>query len=281
MLSAYQRRKIVDRLGRTAAHGASLVAVVVLVNILGYVAWRGVGGLSWALVTDLPGPAGESGGGMGNAIVGTLTILGLAAVVGLPVGILTGVYLAELGSSKVAIVVRFAADVLAGVPSIVVGVFVYGLVVLPMHRFSAIAGAVALAVLMLPSVARTTEELLRLVPHTLREAALALGVPKWRTTLRVVLRTAAPGVVTGVMLAVARAAGETAPLLFTALGSQNWARGIDEPTASLPVQIYTYAVSPYESWHAQAWAAALLLVVLVLVLNLAAHLLVRHRVGSR
>lgn len=281
MLTPYQRRRVVDRLARIVAYGSASVAVLALVTILGYVVWRGAGGFSWALLTELPGPAGESGGGMGNAIVGTLTLVGLACILGLPVGILTGIYLAEVGSSRLASAVRFSADVLAGVPSIVVGVFVYGLVVLPMQRFSAIAGAVALAVLMLPTVARTTEELLRLVPHTLREAALALGVPKWRTTLRVVLRTGAPGIVTGVMLAVGRAAGETAPLLFTALGSQDWPGGIDEPIASLPVQIYTYAVSPYDDWHAQAWAAALLLVGLVLVFNLGARLLVRHRVRSR
>ena len=198
-----------------------------------------------------------------------------------PAGIATGIYLAEYGHTRTARAVRFGADVLSGVPSIIVGMFVYGLMVVTMKRFSALAGGMALAILMLPTVARSTEELLKLVPNSLREAALALGVPRWRATLRVVLRTAAPGIATGVMLAVARAAGETAPLLFTALNSRFWPTGLDRPIASLPVQIFTYAISPYEEWHRQAWAAALVLVALVLILNVAARLVVRHRTDAR
>jgi phosphate transport system permease protein len=224
---------------------------------------------------------GELGGGMGQAFAGTVLLIGLAGLVGIPCGVLAGVYLAEFGEGRFARLVRFSADVLAGVPSITVGVFVYTLVVLSMRRFSALAGGIALGILMLPTVTRTTDELLRLVPDALREAALALGVPKWRAITRVVLRTAAPGIATGVMLAVARVAGETAPLLFTAFGNRFWSVTLDRPIGSLPVQIYTYAVSPYEDWHQQAWTAALVLVLLVLVLNVGARLLVRGRVPAR
>jgi phosphate transport system permease protein len=224
---------------------------------------------------------GEVGGGIANALLGTLVLLGLACAAGIPVGVMTGIYLAEFGGTgTLARAVRFSADVLSGVPSISVGIFVYGLVVVTMHRFSALAGGLALGLIMLPTVARTTEELLRLVPDSLREAALALGLPKWRMILHVVLRTAAPGVATGIMLAVARVAGETAPLLFTALGSQFWSTRLDRPMASLPVQIYTYAVSPYDDWHRKAWAAALVLVALVLVLNVLARTVISLR-GAR
>jgi phosphate transport system permease protein len=250
--------------------------------VLVYVTSKGLEGLSWSFFTALPKPVGESGGGMANAIVGTLELVGLASLIGVPFGVLAGVYLAEFGTGRLARVVRFSADVMTGVPSIVVGIFVYTLFVLTMRRFSVIAGAVALAIIMLPVVTRTTEELLRLVPDSLREAALALGVPRWRAILRVVLRTAAPGIATGVMLAVARVAGETAPLLFTAFNNRFWNEGLTQPIASMPVQIFTFAVAPYEDWHRQAWAGALTLVALVLVLNLAARLLVRHRVrGAR
>jgi phosphate transport system permease protein len=276
-----RRRRWLDTGVRALCLGATLLAIVPLFSLLQFVVVRGAGGLSWDLLTQLPKPVGESGGGMGNAVLGTLVLIGLASVAGIPLGIVTGIYLAEQGHTRTARAVRFGADVLSGVPSIIVGMFVYGLLVVTMKRFSALAGSLALAILMIPTVARSTEELLEMVPDALREAALALGIPRWRTTLRVVLRTAAPGVATGVMLAVARAAGETAPLLFTALNSRFWPRGLDRPIASLPVQIYTYAVSPYEEWHRQAWAAALLLVVLVLVLNLAARFVVRHRTESR
>ncbi len=275
------RRRAVDRLVRLACLAATAVAVVPLASVLGYVVHQGAGGLDLSFFTELPKPVGEAGGGMANAIVGTLLLLGMACLIALPVGILAGVYLAEFGERRLGRLIRFSADVMTGVPSIVVGMFVYTALVLSMRRFSAVAGAVALAILMLPTVTRTTEELLRLVPGSLREAALALGVPQWRTTLKVVLRAAAPGVATGAMLALARAAGETAPLLFTAFSSRFWAEGLDQPIASLPVQIFTYAVSPYADWHRQAWAAALVLVALVLVLNLVARLLVRQRPAAR
>lgn len=281
MRSNVRYRLLQDRVIRGACLLAALVALVPLFSVLYYVTARGIGGINLAFFTELPKPVGEEGGGMANAIVGTLQLVGLACLFGIPPGVLAGVYLSEFGQSRFGRVVRFCADVMSGVPSITVGIFIYGLFVLRAKHFSALAGGLALAVIMLPTVTRTTEELLKLVPEALREAALGLGVPKWRATLRVMLRTAAPGVATGVMLAVARVAGETAPLLFTAFNNRFWARGIDEPTASLPVQIYTYAVSPYEDWHRQAWAAALVLVALVLTLNISARFLVRSRVRTR
>jgi phosphate transport system permease protein len=282
MISSYGARRAVNALFVVACALATAVALVLLGSVLYYVAARGIGGLDLAFFTELPLPVGESGGGMANALVGTLTLVGLASLMGIPLGVLAGVYLAELGrSSRFATAVRFSADVLSGIPSITIGIFVYSLVVVRTRQFSALAGGLALAIIMLPTVTRTTEELLRLVPDALREAALGLGVPRWRATLSVVLRTAAPGVATGVMLAVARVAGETAPLLFTAFNNRFWAHGVAEPIASLPVQIYTYAVSPYEDWHRQAWAAALVLVLLILLLNILARFVVRHRVGAR
>ncbi len=279
--SSYRRRHLTDVIVRGACLGATLLALVPLVSVLYYVTVRGIGGVSLDFFTELPKPVGEKGGGMGNAIVGTLELVALACLFGIPPGVLAGVYLAEYGSSKFGRFVRFSADVMSGIPSITVGLFVYALVVMKAKHFSAYAGGFALAVLMLPTVTRSTEELLKLVPESLREAGLGLGVPQWRVTLRVMLRTALPGIATGIMLAVARVAGETAPLLFTAFSNRFWARGMNEPTASLPVQIFTYAVSPYEDWHEQAWAAALVLVMLVLLLNILARLLVRHRVRVR
>jgi phosphate transport system permease protein len=279
-MNPYQYRRAKDLIVRTACVAAVVIAVIPLGLVLTYVAVQGIAGLNWSFFTQLPKPVGEVGGGMANAIFGTLEIVALASMIGVPVGVLAGVYLAEYGASKLGKVVRFAADVMSGVPSITVGLFVYGIIVLRTHQFSAWAGAVALAVLMLPTVTRTSEELLKLVPNTLREAALGLGVSRWRATIKVVLRTAAPGIATGVMLAVARVAGETAPLLFTAFGNRFWASGINQPTATLPVQIYTYAVSPYDDWHKQAWTAALVLVLLVLILNFVARWTLRHRVRA-
>jgi len=273
----YLRRRVVDVVARGLCVLMFVLAVVPLLSLLTYVVKQGVGGLSWSFFTELPKPVGETGGGMANALTGSAILVGLACAVGMPVGILAGIYLAEYGKNRFGDAVRFCADVLSGVPSITVGVFVYTLIVLSMKRFSALAGGVALGILMLPTVTRTTEELIRLVPDTLREAALALGVPRWRATLRVVLRTALPGIATGLMLAVARAAGETAPLLFTAFNNRFWSASLDKPMASLPVQIFTYAVSPYDDWHRQAWAAALVLVAAVLVLNVAARLVVYGR----
>lgn len=280
-MDVYLRRKIVDHAVRGACVVATLLALIPLGLVLHYVATRGLRGLDLAFFTELPKPVGETGGGMANALLGTAKLMGLACLFGIPPGVLAGIYLAEFGDSRFARLVRFSADVMSGVPSITVGIFVYTLFVLTTKSFSAWAGGVALAVLMLPTVTRTTEELLRLVPEALREAALGLGIPRWRATLSVVLRTALPGIATGVMLAVARVAGETAPLLFTAFNNSFWSESLNEPTASLPVQIYTYAVSPYEEWHDKAWAAALVLVTLVLCLNVLARFAVRHRVRTR
>ena len=281
MKDPYRRRKIIDLAVRAACVIGALIALVPLVSVMYYVTVRGLQGVNLEFFTELPKPVGESGGGMGNAVIGTLKLVGLACLFGIPPGVMAGIYLAEFGQTRFGHAVRFCADVMSGVPSITVGIFVYSLVVLATKQFSAIAGGIALAILMLPTVTRSTEELLKLVPESLREAALGLGVPQWRTTLRVMLRTAAPGIATGIMLAVARVAGETAPLLFTAFNNRFWSSGLNEPTASLPVNIYTNAVSPYEDWHRQAWAAALVLLVMVLILNVSARLLVRHRVRAR
>jgi phosphate transport system permease protein len=274
-------RRVVDRAVRATCLVFTLLALVPLFSVLGFILVRGIGGLSVAFFRELPRPVGEPGGGMANALLGSLGVVGLAALMAVPAGVLAGVHLAEFRGTRFVRFVRFSADVMAGVPSIVVGLFVYALVVVPTRTFSAWAGALALAVLMLPTIARSTEELVLLVPESLREAALGLGVPKWRATLLIVLRTAAPGIVTGVMLAVARALGETAPLLFTAFNSREWSEGPSEPVATLPVNIYIYAVSPYADWHAQAWAAALVLVTFVLCLNIGARLLSRGRVSVR
>lgn len=273
--SAYAGRKLAARAATAACGAAVLVASVPLLAILAYVVQRGLGALSMSFVTQLPRPVGEPGGGMANAIVGTLELVGLASAMGIPVGIAAGLFLAEYRATLLARVVRFCADVLAGVPSIIVGVVVYAVVVVRMQHFSTYAGAGALAVLMLPLVARTTDELARTVPDSLREAALALGASRWRIAIHVVLRTAAPGIRAGCMLAVARVSGETAPLLFTAFNNRFWNESLEDPTSSLQVQIFTYAMSPYDDWHSQAWAAALVLVALVIVLNVAARRVLR------
>jgi len=280
-VDSYRRRKLLDVLARGACVAATLLAILPLASVLTYVTAKGLGGLSWSLFTELPRPVGEAGGGFGNALLGSLLLVGLACAVGIPVGVLAGVYLAEFGENRFGKAVRFCADVMSGVPSIAVGIFVYTLIVLSMRRFSALAGGIALGILMLPTITRTTEELLKLVPDSLREAGLALGVPRWRVIVSVVLRTGAPGIATGVMLAVARAAGETAPLLFTAFNNRFWSTNLNQPIGSLPVQIFTYAVSPYDEWHAQAWAAALVLVAMVLLLNIGARLLTTSREGGR
>jgi len=270
-------RKITNWAATLGATLCTLLALVPLFLIFGYLLIKGVAALDLNFFTQLPKPVGEPGGGMANAIVGTFILIGLACTLGLPTGILAGVYLAEFGNSRLGWNIRFAADVLNGVPSIVIGIFAYTLLVLPMKGFSAYAGGVALGVMMIPVVTRTTEEIVRLVPHSLREASLALGVPVWRTTLKIVMRTARAGIVTGALLAVARIAGETAPLLFTAFGNRFWHQGLDQPIAALTVQIYTYAISPFEDWHRQAWAGALVLLGLVLLSSLAVRLLVRGR----
>ena len=257
--------------------GAMVVAAIIpLGSLLWLVVSKGAPGLTPGFFTSLPTPVGEPGGGVGNAILGTAMMVGMACLLGLPLGIGAGVFLAERGDGPFGRAVRFTAEVFSGIPSIVLGIVAYGLVVIPMRSFSALAGALALALLMVPVLARTTEELVRLVPGTLREASLALGIPQWKTSLRVVLRTAAGGILTAALLAIARAAGETAPLLFTSLNNQYWSLRPDQPTASLTVQIFNYAVSPYEDWHQKAWSAALVLLLLVGLLNLGARYALRR-----
>jgi phosphate transport system permease protein len=259
---------------------ACALAVVPLVAILGYLLKQGAGALSLGFFTHMPKPVGEAGGGMANAILGTLMLIGIASLVGLPVGIGAGLYLAERRGSKLANVVRFLADVLNGLPSIVMGIFAWQFLVRPFGHFSALAGGAAIGAMMIPLVTRTTEEMVRTVPRSLREAALALGYPRWRTSLQIVLRTALGGIVTGVLVAVARVAGETAPLLFTAFGNQFWSTNVTQPIAALPLQLFTYAISPYDDWHAQAWAGALVLIGLVLVISVIARFVTRSRHGG-
>ncbi|MBI2682537.1 MAG: phosphate ABC transporter permease PstA [Acidobacteriales bacterium] len=244
---------------------ASVIVLVPLFAIFGYLVYKGAGSLDWAFFTQIPKPVGEPGGGMANAIVGTMYIMFMASVIGVPLGIGAGVYLAEYGRNRLGNVIRFTADVLNGVPSIVMGMAVYGLIVVRQKHFSAMAGAVALGIMMVPIITRSTEEILLMVPQSIREAALGLGIPKWRTTLSVALRTASSGVITGIMLAFARVAGETAPLLFTAFGNAFWNFDPAQPTAALSIQIFAYAISPFEDWHRKAWAGALVLVALIVI----------------
>jgi phosphate transport system permease protein len=256
-------RRGMNALVTLAAAGAVIMVLAPLVAVFGYLVYKGVGSINFAFLTQIPKPPGESGGGMANAIAGSALILFLGSLAGVPIGIGAGIYLAEYGRNRFGNMIRFTADVLNGVPSIIVGIVAYGLVVLTQGHFSAIAGGVALAIMMIPTITRTTEEMLLLVPNAVREAAYGLGVSRWRTTLSITLRTATSGVITGVMLAFARVAGETAPLLFTAFGNTYWNWKIGQPTAALPLQIFTYAISPYDDWHKQAWAGALILIVLI------------------
>jgi phosphate transport system permease protein len=269
-------RRITNALMTSLSAACAFAVVAVLLLILGYIAWRGLSSISLPFLLDTPKPVGE-GGGIGNAILGTLLLLGAASLIGLPFGIAAGVYLAEFGNNLFGTLVRFLTDTLTGVPSIVVGVFVYTLIVLPQKHFSALAGALALALIMIPIIARTTEEMIRLVPTSLREGALALGAPQWRVMTGVVLPAAASGIATGAMLAIARVSGETAPLLFTAFGSRFFNVYLDQPMSSLTVQIYNYAISPYDDWHAQAWAATLVLMALILTINIAVRFFTRKR----
>jgi phosphate transport system permease protein len=264
-------RKSLNYVMLTLTGVAAFAVVSVLFLILGYLIWNGGTSLSLNFFTQLPKPVGETGGGMANAIVGSLKLLFLAAVMGLPVGLLTGVYLAEFGGKTFSFIVRYTTDLLNGVPSIVIGIFAYSLVVLPVKHFSALAGGVALGIMVIPITVRSTEEFLRAVPGNMREAAMALGASKWKTIATVVLPAASGGILTGMLLALARVAGETAPLLFTAFGNRFWSQGWGQPIASLPVMIYTYAVAPYDDWHRQAWAAGLVLLALVLISNLGAR----------
>ena len=259
----YWRRLAVDRLVTATSILCLMLVVAPLVAIFAYLVYRGIGSINLAFLTQTPKPVGELGGGMANAIVGSALMLAIASAIGVPLGIGSGIYLSEQGNHRFAQLVRFTADVLNGVPSIVTGIAVWALVVVRQKHFSGLAGGIALGIMMVPTITRTTEEILLMVPNIVREAALGLGIPRWRTTLSIVLRTASSGVITGVMLAFARVAGETAPLLFTALGNQFWSLKLDQPTAALPLQIYVYAISPYDDWHRQAWAGALVLIVLI------------------
>ncbi|MHB1130958.1 MAG: phosphate ABC transporter permease PstA [Chloroflexota bacterium] len=275
---SFGRRKLVNDLMAGLIFVAAGVAVVALLAILLYVIVRGLPAFNTAFFTERPLPYGEVGGGVAPALLGTLYMLAVAALVGVPIGVATGIYLSEFNGGRLASVVRFAVDLIAGLPSIVVGVFVWALVVRHVvGNFSGLAGSLALAIIMVPIITRTVEEVLRLVPHSLREAALALGVPRWRTILRVVLPTARAGVVTGVILALARAGGETAPLLLTALGNQFFNLNLLEPMAALPVQIYNYASSPFDDWHTKAWGGALVLIAVIGFLSLVTRLATREQ----
>jgi phosphate transport system permease protein len=276
-MSSLSRRKLLNRTMTVLTGLCAVFAVGALFVILGYIFAGGIRALSLSFLLNTPKPIGEPGSGIANAIVGSVIMIGVGSLIGMPAGILAGIYLSEFGSNKFGNVLRFLIDTLTGTPSIVVGVFVWTVMVKPMGHFSAISGAVALGIMMMPIVARTTEEMIRLVPHSLREAGLALGAPQWRVTLGVVLRTAASGVATGAMLAIARIAGETAPLLFTALGLNYLSTNLFQPMASLTFQIFYYAGSPYEEWHDMAWAATLVLVTMILALNIAVKVLARNR----
>jgi len=258
-----------------------LLVVVPLGLIFYHVLISGIGSVNWAFFTQLPKPVGEVGGGMANAIVGTLELLGLAVLLGVPFGVFGGIFLSEYGSARLNWWIRFGADVLNGVPSIIWGMVVYALIVVPTKRFSAWAGAIVLGMMMVPLIMRTTEEVLRLVPNGYREAALALGIAQWRTIVQIVLRTALKGVMTGVLLALARVAGETAPLLFTGFGNRYWNHNLSDPIAVLPLQIFSYAISPYEDWHRQAWAGALVLLLFVAIVSIGVRILTRDRLGQR
>jgi phosphate transport system permease protein len=266
-------RKAVNGIMLSLTGVCALVAVSVLLFILGYLVWNGGRYLNWTFLTHLPKPVGETGGGMANAIVGSGKLLLIAALTGVPVGFMAGVYLAEFGGGMFPFLVRYTADLLNGVPSIVMGIFAYTVVVLPMGHFSALAGGLALGAMLIPIVVRSTEEFLRAVPQPLREGALALGASKWKAVATVVVPAAFQGIATGILLSLARVAGETAPLLFTSFSNQFWSSGYNQPTASLPVMIYTYAISPYDDWHRQAWAAGFILLALVLAANVGARLI--------
>jgi phosphate transport system permease protein len=270
-------RRVVGAAMTGATYSAAALAIIPLVAILVMLVMKGAGSLDWNFFTRSAVPVGEPGGGFAHAIVGTLLIVGVAAVIGMPIGVGAGIYLAEFGGGTVGWLVRFVADTLNGIPSILIGVFAWTLVVRPTGRFTALAGSVALACILVPIVARTTEEMVRLVPNSLREAALALGYPRWRTSLTVVARTARAGIITGCLVAVSRVAGETAPLLFTALGNQFFSTNLLQPIAALPLQIYVNALGPYEEWHRQAWAGALVLILMVLLLGTLARLATRSR----
>jgi phosphate transport system permease protein len=270
-------RKGLNAVMLTLTGVAAFAVVSVLFLILGYLIYNGGKSLNWAFFTQLPKPVGETGGGMANAIVGSLKLLLLAAVMGLPVGLIAGVYLAEFGGKTFSFIIRYTTDLLNGVPSIVMGIFAYSLVVLPVKHFSTLAGGFALGIMVIPITVRASEEFLRAIPNTLREGAMALGASKWKTIATVILPAASGGIITGMLLSLARVAGETAPLLFTAFSNRYWSPGWSQPIASLPVMIYTYAIAPYDDWHRQAWAAGLVLLGMVLLANLGCRLVISRR----
>ncbi len=275
--ASYTRRRAVNAVMLSLTGVCTLIAVTVLFFILGYLFWHGWTSLNWDFFTKLPTPVGEPGGGMANAIVGSAKLLLIAILFGIPIGFCGGVYLAEYGEGTFPFIVRYVTDLLNGVPSIVMGIFAYTLIVLPQKHFSTLAGGLALGVMMIPISLRTTEEFLRAVPQSLREGAMALGASKSTAVVTVVIPAAVQGIVTGIMLNIARVAGETAPLLFTSFGNRFWSPGWDQPTAALPVMIFTYAVAPYEDWHRQAWSAAFVLLMLVLMINVIARLILARR----
>jgi phosphate transport system permease protein len=280
-MTRFRLRRLVNGMMFTATAACAVVSVAVLFGILGYLVWNGGRALNPDFFTQLPKPPGEAGGGMANALVGSATIVMIAAAIGIPIGFLGGVYLAEFGSGTLPFVIRYTTDLLNGVPSIVIGIFAYTLVVVPAKHFSALAGGVALSIILIPITLRTTEQFLRAVPQTLREGALALGASKWWAISTVVVPAGIRGVATGIILGIARIAGETAPLLFTSFSNRYWSRGIGEPTASMPVMIFTYAISPYEDWHRQAWAAGLVLLVVMLAANVTARLVLSPAAANR
>lgn len=277
----YSRRKLIGHVMMALSLLAALVAVLVLFWIIGYVFIKGISGINLDFFTKLPTPVGVPGGGLANAIVGSIIVVGMAGLMAVPVGVAAAIYLSEYGKGLFASSVRFVSDVLAGVPAIVAGIVAYALVVAPMNRFSAFSGSLSLAILMVPIIIRSAEEIFATVPDTLREASLALGTPRWKTVVRVVIKTASGGLVTGIMLAVARVGGEAAPLLFTAFSNSFWNIRPDQPIATLPVQLFNYAISPYDDWHAKAWAAALVLIFMVLVTNVLTKLYALRRMPKR
>ena len=273
-------RKFKSALASTTAFVSAVLVITPLALVFFHLVVNGASSLNWDFLTKLPGPVGAVGGGMANAIVGSLELLAIASIIGIPMGVLGGVYLAEYGSARINSVLRFLADVLNGVPSITWGVVVYGLVVLRFKGFSAYAGGLALGLIMIPLILRTTEEVILLVPNGYREAALALGVNRWKTIVHIVMKTASKGIITGILLALARVGGETAPLLFTAFGNRFWNHSLSQPIAALPLQIFTYAISPYDDWHRQAWAGALVLVTGVFCVNILVRILTRGHTAS-
>jgi phosphate transport system permease protein len=274
---SFYRRKTVNAVMLSLSLLAAIITIIPLIFIFYYTISKGIAYLNLDFFIHMPKPVGESGGGMANAIVGTLILIGIGGAIGIPVGIMSGTYLSEFGNNKFGFLVRFLTDVLSGVPSIVVGVVAYTMVVIPMRHFSALAGGIALGILMIPTITRTTEEMIRLVPQSYREAGLALGIQKWKTTLLIVLRTAWKGIATGILLGLSRAAGETAPLLFTALGNRFWSTSVFQPMASLTVYIYDYAKSPFEDWNKQAWTAALVLILIISIFSLVFRIITRSK----